>query len=186
MVYRTRKNVYTISAAKFLKGIQHQELINEENIETEKIRYQKKDCNLFITTSDVYLSISATTVERKTQIGFTLTMIFLFWLYAKIIIYPVVKKKILNPLKKTDIEEFFVMITTLDLNCLRAILVKSAICTTFRSSKENEAELKEMQIKLELHQRRADMKREIIYSQRNNNKDVLSFDLQQALPIPDL
>lgn len=59
------------------------------------------------------------------------------------------------------------------------------------SNKSDEAKLKELQVQLELHQRRAEamqtnMKTEIDQARKENNIHVISFDLQQALPIPDL
>ncbi|CAH1112079.1 unnamed protein product [Psylliodes chrysocephalus] len=59
------------------------------------------------------------------------------------------------------------------------------------SNKDNESKLKEIEIQSDLHQRReeaiqANMKQEIDEAKTQNQKLVLSFDLQQALPIPDL
>lgn len=75
---------------------------------------------------------------------------------------------------------------------------KSDTCDTcdqnkilMESNKDNEPKLKEIKIQSDLHQRRAEaiqanMKQEIDEAMRLNKKLVLSFDLQQALPIPDL
>lgn len=77
-------------------------------------------------------------------------------------------------------------------------LPKSDTCQTcdsinlmISSNKENESEVKSLQIKLQLHQSRAqamqqNLKDEVKNNEAIQNTDIISFDLQQTLPTPSL
>lgn len=75
---------------------------------------------------------------------------------------------------------------------------KSDTCATcdslnlmINSNKDNESEAKNLQVKLQLHQTRAqamqqNLKDEVKNNEENQNTTIISFDLQQTLPTPSL
>lgn len=91
---------------------------------------------------------------------------------------------------KTNIDVFFVLSTILALNCLKVIHAVLVMNSTSKSTL-NVSKLKDLKTNLELHQRRAEAMQKSLKDDRETSKTakdtlVLCFDLQQALPVPNL